>query len=113
MTVGVFAILRDNFLRLGGYDPGMYGWGGENFELSFKVWLCGGSVDVISCSHVAHLDRTFANRPYTNPYLSGTSNMMRATEVWTDEFRSTFALWYPKSKPSYKDLEEQFRLKSL
>ena len=79
MTGGVFAILRDNFLRLGGYDPGMYGWGGENFELSFKVLLCGGSVDVISISHVAHLDRTLANRPYTHHYLLGTVNMMRET----------------------------------
>mgnify|MGYP001379717141 CR=1 FL=1 len=28
---------RDYFLSLGGYDPGLLVWGGENFELSFKV----------------------------------------------------------------------------
>jgi polypeptide N-acetylgalactosaminyltransferase len=28
---------RDYFLKLGAYDPGLLVWGGENFELSFKV----------------------------------------------------------------------------
>lgn len=28
---------RSYFLKLGAYDPGLLVWGGENFELSFKV----------------------------------------------------------------------------
>ena len=38
------SLLRDYFLSLGGYDPGLLVWGGENFELSFKVWQCGGKI---------------------------------------------------------------------
>lgn len=30
---------RKYFFELGAYDPGLKIWGGENFELSFKVCL--------------------------------------------------------------------------
>eukprot|EP00523_Entomoneis_sp_CCMP467_P008606 CAMPEP_0168722348 /NCGR_PEP_ID=MMETSP0724-20121128/2553_1 /TAXON_ID=265536 /ORGANISM="Amphiprora sp., Strain CCMP467" /LENGTH=710 /DNA_ID=CAMNT_0008769021 /DNA_START=301 /DNA_END=2432 /DNA_ORIENTATION=+ len=62
----LFAIRRDEFWRLGGYDRGLLVWGGENTELVMKVWLCGGFDDptkpagrvvVVPCSRVGHVYR--------------------------------------------------------
>ena len=39
MSGGVFAINKDFFLSIGGYDNGLQMWGGDNLELSFKVGL--------------------------------------------------------------------------
>lgn len=55
---GMMMAMRTDFFReLGGFDPGMRVWGSEQMEVSVKVWMCGGVVEMVPCSNVAHMFR--------------------------------------------------------
>lgn len=97
MAGGLFAVNRKYFKGLGEYDMGMDIWGGENLEISFRVWQCGGSIQLIPCSRIGHIFRK--RRPYGSPTGLDTMihNSLRVAHVWLDEYlvrRNTVFLNY-------------------
>lgn len=91
MTGGSYAIRRDHFFHLGGYDENLLIWNGENYELSIKLWLCGGGMFEIPCSRVAHLSKMHsAYRETEKPIDFVGRNLKRVAEVWLDEYKQYF-----------------------
>ncbi|ELU10082.1 hypothetical protein CAPTEDRAFT_93071, partial [Capitella teleta] len=86
MAGGLFSISREYFEYLGTYDPGMDIWGGENLELSFRIWMCGGSLDIAPCSHVGHIFRKRSPYSWKTGVNVVKKNSIRLAEVWLDEF---------------------------
>merc|ERR1719401_683275 len=97
---GIFAIRRDWFLHLDLFDEGLLEWGGDHFELTMKVWRCGGHIEIHPCSRVGHLFREPKNRPYDVDVWQVIRNYARLAQIWlTDHLE-----YFYKMKPEARDL---------
>ncbi|KAM4629975.1 polypeptide N-acetylgalactosaminyltransferase 15-like [Polymixia lowei] len=86
---GVLAIDRHFFQSVGAYDPGMLLWGAEQIELSIRVWSCGGSMEVVPCSRVAHLGHHHLPYPLPDEELLQ-KNKIRIADTWMDAYRKIY-----------------------
>uniref|UniRef100_A0A3B4F783 Polypeptide N-acetylgalactosaminyltransferase n=1 Tax=Pundamilia nyererei TaxID=303518 RepID=A0A3B4F783_9CICH len=109
-----FVVDREYFGEIGLLDPGMEVYGGENIELGMRVWQCGGSMEVLPCARVAHIERT--KKPYNNDIdYYAKRNALRAAEVWMDEYKShVYMAWnIPMNNPGvdFGDVSERLALR--
>ena len=108
---GLFSINKAFFERIGYYDPGFDIWGAENLELSFKAWMCGGTMEMVPCSHVGHVFRK------TSPYkwISGVDvtkrNNLRLANVWMDEYAQYYYRTIGKAKIDFGDVSSRLKLR--
>ncbi|XP_060046896.1 probable polypeptide N-acetylgalactosaminyltransferase 8 isoform X2 [Erinaceus europaeus] len=100
--MGILAANRLFLGEIGSLDGGMLVYGGENVELGLRgtqpaqmfpsltplqVWLCGGRIEILPCSRVAHLERH--HKPYAlNLSMTLRRNAVRVAEIWMDEHKS-------------------------
>ncbi|XP_059225132.1 putative polypeptide N-acetylgalactosaminyltransferase 9 isoform X2 [Stomoxys calcitrans] len=111
MAGGLFSIDRKFFELLGTYDSGFDIWGGENLELSFKTWMCGGVLEIVPCSHVGHIFRK--RSPYK--WRSGVNvlkkNSVRLAEVWLDDYAKYYYQRIGNDKGDYGDVSSRRKLR--
>jgi polypeptide N-acetylgalactosaminyltransferase len=107
----LYLVFRSYFTELGEYDPGLEIWGGENLEISFRIWMCGGRLEIVPCSRylylysctcmcdprVGHVFRK--RRPYSSTSRAGedtqTRNSLRVAKVWLGSYIQHFYATVP------------------
>lgn len=112
MAGGLFAMDREYFHAIGSYDEEMVIWGGENIEMSLRIWMCGGRILSAPCSRVGHIFRD--NSPYDMPggvdkVVFG--NEARFVDVWLDEYKKIFYTIVPKAAEMRTDVSKRIELR--
>src|SRR3989338_5459155 len=79
-------------------------YGGEEFDISFRIWQCGSTLECIPCSHVGHIFRSkqfWIGQAYPVDGKNVIRNKLRTAEVWMDEYKDI-----PKMIMTEMSLEE-------
>lgn len=111
MAGGLFAIDKEFFIKLGSYDPGFDIWGGENLEISFKIWMCGGTLEVVPCSRVGHIYRKKSPYKWREGVDVVRKNNYRLAKVWLDEFAEFYYQRVGTKKVDYGDISDRIALR--
>ncbi|XP_012544092.1 putative polypeptide N-acetylgalactosaminyltransferase 9 isoform X2 [Bombyx mori] len=111
MAGGLFAIDKEFFEKLGTYDNGFDIWGGENLELSFKTWMCGGTLEIVPCSHVGHIFRKRSPYKWRTGVNVLKKNSVRLAEVWLDDYAKYYYQRVGNDKGDYGDVSSRKTLR--
>lgn len=96
MAGGLFSIDRKFFWNIGAFDEEMEHWGGENIEISFRIWQCGGTLELVPCSRVGHVFGGMGAGCHWPGASPGQKNKWRAIEVWMDDYKELMGQYLGK-----------------
>lgn len=100
MSGGLLAISRDWFFEIGGHDQEMQAWGGENLDLSLRIWRCGGEIVYAPTSFVGHMWRVQNKKEtklkYKLPAEKALGNRARALKAHAPDFFRNKTVMFPE-----------------
>ncbi|QQP50858.1 Uncharacterized protein FKW44_012002, partial [Caligus rogercresseyi] len=90
-------------------------WGGENIEISLRIWRCGGSLLIVPCSRVGHVYRRKSPHSVPGGFLGqleieGESTLGAVQGFWFDEYYDFYSYMNPKNV-ELGDLSSRLKLK--
>ncbi|XP_062601249.1 polypeptide N-acetylgalactosaminyltransferase 2-like [Saccostrea cucullata] len=108
----IIAIERKHFLKLGQIDPDLENIATASLELSLKSWLCGGTVEIIPCSHVGIIRKKKRAVTQNSKSLSVVRDLRRVAEVWLDGYKRYFYASRPSARmTSHGSVAERRKLR--
>ncbi|KAL7012868.1 hypothetical protein ACKWTF_015088 [Chironomus riparius] len=110
-TFAVLAIGRKFYEKIGYLDLEFDVWGGEDYELVIRTWLCGGRVEFVPCSIIAHMFRHHKYPHQTKGKRGYRWNMDRLAELWMDEYKEFYYSDVEEHEKVFGDLTEMRKLK--
>ena len=60
---------------------------GIMFDVILQVWMCGGTLEIVPCSHVGHIFRKRSPYKWRGGVNVVKKNSIRLAEVWMDEYK--------------------------
>jgi polypeptide N-acetylgalactosaminyltransferase len=87
-------------------------WGAENIEISIRIWTCGGFLEIVPCSKVAHIFRKISPYVWRPGKNAARINSIRLAEVWLDDHKRFFyARTGPNKEADIGSIDERVKLR--
>jgi len=102
LAAGLFQACRwDFFHEIGGFDPGMKGYGHEDLEFCLRIWLLGYQVMIVPEVEISHLFRDSAT--YSVKWIDVMYNLLRTIYAHFNTERIGRIILQFQSDPPFND----------